>query len=46
MQWEYYTTTTLWDGDLKELGLEGWELVAILNQGHTVKYYFKRSLRL
>ena len=30
------------EGELNELGREGWELVSVLSDGHTAHFYFKR----
>jgi hypothetical protein len=46
-KWEYKrTVNTILDSELKELGAQGWELVAVTYSEHTGKtiFYFKRPL--
>ena len=46
MQWEYFTFTGLNKAQLTNLGLEGWELVAVTHaHGIEATFYFKRPLR-
>lgn len=47
MQWDYLTVErTLDASELGKLGLEGWELVAVVSPAHFVlHYFFKREVR-
>ena len=48
MQWEYRTVTVAMKADeLNALGLEGWELVAVVSPAHAVlHHFFKRKLQV
>ncbi|WP_257348901.1 hypothetical protein [Pseudalkalibacillus decolorationis] len=43
MKWEYMITVD--DGEISELGIQGWELVSVVQQNNEVKLYFKRPIQ-
>ncbi len=47
MKWEYLSVEeTLEASALNELGMSGWELVAVVSPAHFVfHYFFKREIR-
>lgn len=50
-QWQYRVMkcgvdNPQWQGDLDHYGMEGWELVAMIHDGVTVKSIFKRQVEL
>lgn len=47
MQWEYLVIEkALGPGDFGKLGVEGWELVAVVSPAHfALHYFFKRQIR-
>lgn len=47
MKWEYLTVEETQEASaLNELGMNGWELVAVVSPAHFVfHYFFKREIR-
>ncbi|ASN04191.1 hypothetical protein [Virgibacillus necropolis] len=43
MKWEYLVTVD--DGNISELGIQGWELVSVAQKNNEMKLYFKRPVQ-